>query len=156
MRVAEEDNKKAAKAFTKERQKWVKLPPVYQNKRQPTTSPSQPIALSASSAPSAQTALSSIPETKPVIPSPATTSPSTLVQSIPPSQSVAPIASSALSIIPATTHTSHTTNAPDMLYVTYENKTYPVHVEQSIRSRKANGGTRKHNSNKRKTRKRLH
>jgi hypothetical protein len=48
------------------------------------------------------------------------------------------------------------TNVPDMLYVTYQNKTYPVHVEQSIRSRTVNGGARKHNSNKRKTRKHLH
>jgi hypothetical protein len=66
---------------------------------------------------------------------------------------------------PTTAHTSVqsnspsksvTTNVPDMLYVTYQNKTYPVHVEPSTQSHKVNGGTRKHNSNKRKTRKHLH
>lgn len=59
----------------------------------------------------------------------------TSIQSIAPSQSVA-------------------SNVSDMLYVTYQNKTYPVHVEPSTQQlQKVNGGTHKHNTNKRKTRK---
>lgn len=76
-----------------------------------------------------------------------------------PSKPVVPTASSALSITPAPAHNSKSvaTNVPDMLYVTYQNKTYPVHVESSTSQlQKKNGGTRKHNSNKRKTRKHLH
>jgi hypothetical protein len=152
MRMALADRKALNNHFMKARQAepLARAPPLPPSKMPSTTSPLKPVDLSASSAPI------SITPPKPVIPSSATSSPSTVVESNTPLQLVAPTASSALSITPATAHTPHTKNVPDMFYVTYENKTYPVHVEQSSRSREANGGTRKHNSNKRKTRKRLH
>lgn len=217
MDVAIADSKKAAKAFTKERQKWVDLglpshsspskpvassTPFSITPRKPDTptassstivrfnAPSQPVTPTASSstllrfnAPlqpintHAPTALFSINRLNSVIPSSETTSPSTLAQSNTPLQPVASSASSAPTAISSITQansdipssaTAHTpvqsnstsksvaTNVPDMLYVTYDNKTYPVHVESSTHLSKVNGGTRKHKSNKRKTRKRLH